>query len=200
MKPILKLTVAAAVSTLLPLPAVAQPAAAPPVKIEGFEEGMRQAFAEYKKGDTDAVTAKLRELLKLMEAQNTAKIGALLPDMIDAWKGENLRIDDAAGGGGSTISRNYASGENRILVRVVKDSPTVTELLPLFANEELIRMTQRKMHKISGQTAVMEGENKLQIVVDGRILVELEGDAATGETGLVAFANKLDLAALAKIK
>lgn len=195
MKSILKLIVVAAVSTLLPLPAKAQP-----VKIEGFEEGMRQAFAEYKKGDTDAVTAKLRELLKLMEAQGAAKIGALLPDAVDAWKGESLKIDDGAGGGGVSISRNYVSGENRIGVKVVKDSPTVTELLPLFANEELIRMTQRKMHKISGQTAIMEGENKLQIVVDGRILVELEGDAGTGETGLVAFANKLDLAALAKIK
>ena len=196
MKSILKLIVVAAVSAVLPLPAKAQP-----VKIEGFEEGMRQAFAEYKKGDTDAVTAKLRELLKLMEAQGAVKIGALLPDAVDAWKGESLKIDDgAAGGGGVSISRNYVSGENRIGVKVVKDSPTVTELLPLFANEELIRMTQRKMHKISGQTAIMEGENKLQIVVDGRILVELEGDAGTGETGLVAFANKLDLAALAKIK
>ncbi len=196
MKPILKLTVVAAVFTLLPLPVKAQP-----VKIEGFEEGMRQAFTEYKKGDTDAVTAKLRELLKLMEAQSAIKIGALLPDAVDAWKAESLKIDDgAAGGGGVSISRNYVSGENRIGVKVVKDSPTVTELLPLFANEELIKMTQRKMHKISDQTAIMEGENKLQIVVDGRILVELEGNAATGETGLVAFANKLDLAALAKIK
>ena len=196
MKPILKPIAIAVISSLLPLAAKDEPK-----KIEGFEEGMRQAFADYKKGDSEAVAAKLRELLKLMEQQGALKMGIVLPDAVGAWKGESLKTDDiGALGGGVSLSRVYVSGEHRITAKVVKDSPMVTQLLPLFANEELIRMTNRKTHKIAGETGIMEGENKLQIVVDGRILVELEGDAGTGETGLVAFAGKLDLAALAKIK
>ncbi len=196
MKSILKPIVAAVISFLLPLTAKGQPK-----KIEAFEEGMRQAFADYKKGDNEAVTAKLRELLKLMEEQGAAKVGTVLPDTVDAWKGETLKKDDiGAIGGGVSMSRIYVSGEHRITVKVVKDSPLVTQLLPLFANEDLIRMTNRKTHHIAGETGIMEGENKLQIVVDGRIYVELEGDPATGETELVAFARKLDLAALAKMK
>jgi hypothetical protein len=196
MKTLLKPIAFAVISSLLPVTAKDEPK-----KIEGFEEGMRQAFADYKKGDNEAVTAKLRELLKLMEEQGAAKVGTVLPDAVDAWKGESLKKDDiAALGGGVSLSRIYVSGEHRITAKVVKDSPMVTQLLPLFANEDLIRMTNRKTHHIGGETAIMEGENKLQIVVDGRIFVELEGDKATGETELVAFARKLDLAALAKMK
>ncbi len=196
MKTILKPIAFAIVSSLLPVTAKDEPK-----KIEAFEEGMRQAFADYKKGDNEAVTSKLRELLKLMEAQGAAKVGTVLPDAVDAWKGETLKMDDTGAlGGGVSLSRVYVSGEHRLTVKVVKDSPVVTELLPLFANEELIRMTNRKTHQISGNTGIMEGANKLQIVVDGRIYVELEGDPTTGETELVAFARKLDLASLAKIK
>jgi hypothetical protein len=196
MNSILKLLVLAAISSSLPLFAQGQPKPGDP-----FEEGMRQAFADYKKGDNDAVTLKLRELLKLMEGKAAQKVGLLLPDAVDAWKGESLVVDEAGSVvGGFSLSRSYTSGERKIAVKLVKDSPFIRELLPLFANEELIRMTNRKTHQIAGHTGIMEGENKLQIVVDERIYVELEGDKGTGETDLVAFASKLDLAALAKVK
>ncbi len=196
MKTLLKPIAFVVISFLSPVAAKDEPQ-----KIEGFEEGVRQAFADYKKGDHEAVTAKLRELLKLMEEKGAAKVGTVLPDAVEAWRGETLKKDDIAVlGGGVSLSRTYVSGVHRITAKVVKNSPLVTQLLPLLANEDLIRMANRKTHRIAGETAIMEGESKLQIVVDGRIYVELEGDKATGETALVAFARKLDLAALAKMK
>lgn len=192
----LKSIVAAILATVVPLMAKDEPK-----KVEDFEEGMRQVFADYKKGDNDAVTAKLRELLKLMEEKGAAKVSSLLPDKVNAWTGESLKRDDLTSvGGGVSISRVYISGARRIEVKVMKDSPLLAQLLPLFANEDLIRMSNRKTHRISGETAVMEGEHKLQIVVGGKIYVELAGDPGTGETELVAFARKLDLDALAKLK
>ncbi len=196
MKSILKPIVVVVLSSLLPLMAKDELK-----KIEGFEEGMRQVFAHYKKGDSEAVTAKLRELLKLMEEQGAAKVGSLLPDKVNGWNGETLKRDDlGAVGGGVSISRIYISGTHRIEVKVMKESPIMAQLLPLFANEDLIRMSNRKTQRISGETAVMDGEHKLQMVLGGKIFVELAGDEATGETELVALARKLDLAALAKMK
>lgn len=192
----LKSIIVAILATVVPLVAKDEPK-----KVEDFEEGMRQVFADYKKGDNDAVTAKLRELLKLMEEKGAAKVSSLLPDKVNAWTGESLKRDDLTSvGGGVSISRVYISGARRIEVKVMKDSPLLAQLLPLFANEDLIRMSNRKTHRISGETAVMEGEHKLQIVVGGKIYVELAGDPGTGETELVAFARKLDLDALAKLK
>ena len=154
---------------------------------------------DYKKGDNEAVSAKLRELLKLMDEKNAAKVGGLLPDTLEAWKGESVKRENVPGGGIS-MSRVYVSGEHRITVKVIKDSPMVTQLLPLLANEDLIKMTNRKTHRIAGETAIMEGEHKLQIVLDERIYVEFECDEAIGETELVSFATKIDLPRMAKLK
>ncbi|MES2660124.1 MAG: hypothetical protein V4689_15990 [Verrucomicrobiota bacterium] len=168
-------------------------------KADPFEDGMRQAFTDYKKGDNEAVTAKLRELLKIMDEKGAAKVGGLLPDTVEAWKGETVKREEVPGGGIS-MSRVYVSGENRVAVKVVKDSPLVAQLLPLLANDDLIKMTNRRTHRISGETAIMEGEHKLQIVLDERIYVEFVGGEATGETELVAFATKIDLSKMAKLK
>ncbi len=195
MKTILKLIVAVvAISPFLPAMGKEEP-----LRVEGFEEGMRQAFVDYKKGDSEAVTAKLRELIKLMEDKDAAKVADLLPDMVNGWKGETLNREEAPGGGIS-LSRIYVSGEHRITVKVIKDSPVVNQLLPLLMNDELIRLSNRKTSKISGEMAIMEGENKLQMVLDGRIYLELEGDETTGETPLTGFARKLNIAALKKMK
>jgi hypothetical protein len=103
-------------------------------------------------------------------------------------------------GGGISISRAYTLGKREITAKVIKDSPLVKQLIPLIANEDLLRLTNRKTYRISGETAVMEGARKLQLVVDGRILVELVGNEEVEEKDLVALARKLDLAALAKMK
>jgi hypothetical protein len=166
-----------------------------------FEEGMRQAFADYKKGDHEAVTAKLRELLKMMEERDAAKVGALLPEQLNGWKGGNLVKEDLGIlGGGVSIARTYSAGNREITVKAIKDSPLIKQLMPLLTNEDLIRATNRKTHRIAGETAIMDGERKLQMVLDQRIFVEITGDNTIGEKELVATARLLDLKALAKLK
>jgi hypothetical protein len=104
-------------------------------------------------------------------------------------------------GGGTSISRAYVSTGNRTLtVKVVKDSPLVKQLIRLLSNEDLIRASKRKTHRISGETAIMDGEQKLQLVLDQRIFVELTAGETVGETELVAAARELDLRALAAMK
>jgi hypothetical protein len=46
----------------------------------------------------------------------------------------------------------------------------------------------------------MEGEHKLQLVLDQRIYVELVSDETVAEKDLVAAARKLDLSEIAKLK
>jgi hypothetical protein len=189
-------TLLAIACCFLPLNVMGQ--ASPP---DRFEEGMRQAFADYKKGDHEAVTAKLRELLKMMEERDAAKVGALLPEQLNGWKGGNLvREDLGILGGGVSIARTYSAGNREITVKAIKDSPLIKQLMPLLTNEDLIRATNRKTHRIAGETAIMDGERKLQMVLDQRIFVEITGDNTIGEKELVAAARLLDLKALAKLK
>jgi hypothetical protein len=166
-----------------------------------FESGLRQVMEDYRKGDDAAVTEKLRILLKMMEEKGAAKVGETLPEEIEGWEGGALKREDlTVVGGGISISRTYVSGKKEVVAKVVKDSPFLKQLIPLIANEDLLKLTNRKTYRISGETAVMEGERKLQLVADGRILVELVGNAETEEKDLVALVRKLDLKALAKMK
>ncbi len=168
---------------------------------DAFEKGIREAYTSYQKGDHEEVAEKLRELLKLLEDSGAEEVGRLLPELLGDWRGESLRREDLGVlGGGISLLRTYVHGERKVTVKVVKDSPLVKQLLPLIANEDLIRLANRKSHRISGETAVMEGERKMQWVVDGRILVELSGDEETGERHIVALARQLDLRSLAKMK
>jgi hypothetical protein len=187
----------AIVTLSLPVLAAREPAGKPDL----FESGLRQVMDDYRKGDHAAVTEKLRVLLKMMEEKGAAKVGELLPETLAEWKGGSLKQDDlGVVGGGISISRAYTLGKREITAKVIKDSPLVKQLIPLIANEDLLRLTNRKTYRISGETAVMEGARKLQLVVDGRILVELVGNEEVEEKDLVALARKLDLAALAKMK
>ncbi len=172
-----------------------------PKKNDLFESGLRQVYEDYQKGDDAAVTEKLRILLKMMEEKGAAKVGELLPEILEEWKGGSLKQEDmTVVGGGISISRTYLSGKKEITAKVIKDSPLAKQLIPLIANEDLLKLTNRKTYRISGETAVMEGERKLQLVADGRILVELTGNAEAEEKDLVALVRKLDLNALAKMK
>lgn len=186
----------------LPLRLVAAPPEKKAAGPDAFEAGMRQAMTDYKKGDHEAVTAKLRELLKLMEEKGAAKVGEVLPEFLENWEGESLKRDDlSAVGGGICLSRLYKTSEGRSLTaKVIKDSPLTKLLMATLANEDLLRASNRKVHRVSGEPAVMEGEHKLQLVVDGRIYVEVAGDEETGEQQLIAFARKLDLQALKGMK
>jgi len=193
--------------TLLPILAVAVlsvPAVSAkedPKKPDLFENGLRQVMEDYRKGDDEAVIEKLRILTKMMEEKGAKKVGDLLPDAIDSWKGETLRQEDLAVlGGGVSMSRVYKSVKKEVAVKVIKDSPLVKQLIPLIGNEELMKLANRKTYSISGETAVMEGDKKLQLVVDKRILVELVANAEAEEKDLVTIARKLDLNALAKMK
>lgn len=189
-------TALALVSFLLPMAVTAEPPKADP-----FEEGMRQAFTDYKKGDIEAVTANLRKLLKLMEERDAEKVGETLPAELNGWRGGRVKHDDLGTvGGGVSVSRSYLSGRSDITVKVMKDAPAIKQLLPLLTNDELIRISNRKTYRISGETAIMDGGRKMQMVIDERIFVELVAGGEAGEKDLVSVARKLDLRALAKMK
>ncbi|RYD20393.1 MAG: hypothetical protein EOP88_15250 [Verrucomicrobiaceae bacterium] len=186
-----------ALSCALALPVLGQAPA--PAPADPFEAGMREAFTIYKKGDAEGTAKKLRELLKILDSKAVTKLGTLLPDALGDWKAEALKTEDSPSGG-VTMARTYTSGEKKVTIRVAKDSPQLTELLPLLVNEELLKLANRNVYKVNGHSAVMEGGNKLQVAVDERILVDLQSEGGATEPDLVDLAGKLDVASMAKIK
>jgi hypothetical protein len=175
--------------------------AADDLKPDAVELALREVYKSYKAGEDKQALEKMREVVKLLEVKVADKVGEQLPEKVEDWKGESLRKDDLALlGGGISISRVYVLEDAKITVKVMKDVPALKGAMALLGNEELLKLGNRKTMRISGQTAVMEGEHKLQLVLDGRIYVELLGNDKAGEKELVAFARKLDLRAISKME
>jgi len=170
-------------------------------KEDAVEMALREVFTTYKKGDDEAALTQMRALVKIMEEKAAAAVGEQLPAEVGDWKGESMKKDDLGiVGGGISISRVYVKEEDRVTVKVMKDAPAIQPLIALLGNEDLLALSNRKTTSIAGEKAVMEGEHKLQMVLDQRIFVELEGSENVGEKDLVALARKLDLRALSKLK
>lgn len=165
------------------------------------EAGLRQVYSTYKSGDNQEVLNQLRALVKLVESKAADAVSELLPAEVGDWKGESLNREDLTiAGGGISILRKYVSEEKQITVKVIKDAPVLKPMIDLIGNKDLLALSNRKTHRISGETAVMEGERKLQVVLDERIYVELVGNDKADEGDLVTLARRLDLRALAKLE
>lgn len=184
---------------LLAFPVIS--AAADDLKPDDVELALREVYKSYKAGEDKQALEKMREVVKMLEVKVADKVGEQLPEKVDEWKGESLKKEDLALlGGGISISRTYVLEDAKITVKVMKDVPALKGVMALLGNEELLKLGNRKTMRISGQTAVMEGEHKIQFVLDGRIYVELLGNDKAGERELVAFARKLDLRAISKME
>ncbi len=175
--------------------------AAEDLKPDEVELALREVYKSYKAGEDKQALEATREVVKLLEVKVADKVGEQLPEKVGDWKGESFRKDDLALlGGGISISRTYVLEDAKVTVKVMKDVPALKGVIAMLGNEELLKLGNRKTIWISGQTAVMDGENKLQFVLDGRIYLELLGNAKAGEKELVAFARKLDLREIAKLE
>lgn len=168
---------------------------------DAVESGLRDAYKLYQEQKFGEVSAKLREILKLLEEKEAAVVGEILPAMIDDWEGGELKREDLALlGGGFSLSREYYWGVKTVTVKLMKDSPILKGLLPLLQNEQLIELSGRKTHAILGETAVMEGDRKLQLVIDEKILVEVAGNEHAKESDVLGLARKLDVMRLKEMK
>lgn len=198
MKPIPSFLAAAA---FIAAPVFAQPTPAPSAAADPFEAGMRDTFAAYKKGEMETVSGKLHELITIVTQKTSAKIALLLTDKVGDWKGDPLEPrgpefpEDVA-----AAVRSYTSGDHRITVRIVRNQLMVEQLAPALVNEDLLRAANRNIHKLGPLNGVMDGEHKLEVLVQPKFHIAIEGNEQTPEAELVAFAEMLNLPALLKLK
>lgn len=170
-------------------------------KKDPVEQAFRDAWDYYKDGDEDNTLKALYDIIDRLEAKNQKRVENILPEEVGDWKGQDLKRDDLSGvGGGQSLSRVYGQEKERITVKIVKDSPLIKGVISLLANEQLLALSKRKTYQINGETAVMEGDSKLQMVVDKRIYLELVASEDADEIDLRSFARKLDTRKLGKIR
>ncbi|WP_435896107.1 hypothetical protein [Oceaniferula spumae] len=174
---------------------------ADPLKKDPVEKGLREAYDLYKKRNYGEVSDKLRELLKLLDEKNQKRAEVVLPEEVESWKGGDLvRENLDALGGGLSVKRHYKNERKNISVKLIKDSPIADNIMKLLTNDDLVALSKRKTHTVSGIRAVMENPRKLQMVIGDEILLEVVGDKDTDEQDVVGFTRKLDINLMKKMK
>ena len=111
-----------------------------------------------------------------------------------------VREDLSSVGGGVSVKRTYTLESKSITAKLIKDSPLIEKWLKVLANREALKFTGKKVHTIDGEAALVDNERKILISIEGKLLLELEGDNDCEAKDILAFARELDLKQMKKLE
>jgi hypothetical protein len=102
-----------------------------------------------------------------------------------------------------TAERNYSRGDSRVTIRMITDSPMMQGVMMMFSNPMFATSDGGKLERIGKQKAIVkyDEDNRsgdLQMVVNNRFLVMVEGDAVTRDE-LLTYAAAIDTKKLSEL-
>ena len=162
-------------------------------------DAIDQARKSYEAGNMTAAKQSLDLASQLVGQKNAESFGALLPQPLPGWTAE--KVETAAVGaamfGASSASRRYRSPDGHdVEVRITGDSALVMQFAQLFLNP-VIAGAMGKLIKIGDQRAIQTHEGAINMVVNNKYLVTVEGSADAGAK--LAYAQAVDIAKRSKM-
>ena len=171
--------------------------AASPARADEISDAIAEAQRAYQGGQVQAAQTALQEALQLLSQRAAAGLAAALPNPLPGWTAEEANTN-AAGGvglfGGSTATRTYRNArEQSVEIQVVSDNPMVAQLAAILANPMLAGAMGRLV-RVGEQRAIQSNDGDIQMLVDNRILVQVQGDAPA--EAKLAYARAINVARL----
>ncbi len=167
-------------------------------RADEISDAMEEARRAYGAGDSVAARTALEEALQLLGQRAAAGLATALPAPLAGWTAEEAESSAQAAhvfGAGTQASRTYRNAQDQtVTVRFATDSPMVAQIAVMLTNPTLAG-AMGKLVRVGALRAVQASDGDLQMVVENRILVTVEGDAPA-DTKL-AYARAVDPARLA---
>lgn len=171
--------------------------AAAPARADEISDAIGAAQRAYQAGRLQETQTALQEAMRLLAERAAATLGAALPDPLPGWTAEEVRTSAAGVSGvfGAAIaSRRYLDAQGRsVEIRVAGDNPMIGQLAVVMANP-MLAGALGQLVRIGDQRAIQSADGNLQMLVDNRILVQVQGDAAA--EAKLAYARAINLAGL----
>jgi hypothetical protein len=172
--------------------------AAAPARADDIANAITQAQRAYQGGQIQAAQTALQEALQLLAQRAAAGLADALPDALPGWTAEEA-TSNAAGAaglfGGSTASRSYRNAQGQTVeIQVMSDNPMIAQLGVIMANPMLAGAMGRLV-RIGEHRAIQGSDGNVQMLVDNRILVQVQGDAPA--EAKLAYARAINVARLA---
>jgi hypothetical protein len=173
--------------------------AALPAGADEITDAMDQARKAYQSGDLGEAKQQLDLASQLIGQKNAEGFAALLPKALPGWKQD--KTDTAAMGtsmfGASMATGRYtnAKGED-IEVQITGDSAMIAPLAAVFANPQFAG-AMGKLVRIGNQRAIVTKEGDVQMVVNNKFLVAVQGSGPADAK--LGYAQAVDIAKLSKM-
>jgi hypothetical protein len=168
-----------------------------PARADEVGDAIAEAARAWRAGDGNAARTALEEAMQLLAQRNASGMGAALPAPLPGWTAEAAESNTAALGvfGGTQASRTYTNAQGQtVRIQVTADNPIIAQLAMVMTNPAMAGAMGRLI-RIGGQRAIQTNSNEIQMLVDNRILVAVEGDAPV--EAKLAYARAIDLGRLA---
>ena len=169
----------------------------PPVLADETSDAIAAAQTAYEAGNLKAAAEALQAATRAIAVTKGALLTAALPPAPDGWTREDntsMAQDFAAIGGGTGTEAYYAAPDGTtIMINMMTDSPLVTGMMGMFATEQMMAM-MGKVVDLPG-VKMIEQDNALMGIVDGRLMVQIDGAPVDQ---LMPLASQIDYEALAR--
>lgn len=164
-------------------------------------EQIDQALKAYQSHDTRTAIAALDAAANLLRQSRAEGLKKLLPAAPYGWtadQAEATAVGAAMLGGGTTASRTYRNGSQRVEVQIIADSPVLQGMAALLGSP---------FAAIGGMQTVVVGGLRMSYSPDGnsyitmvadKIIVKVEGSKETPDATLKSFISTIDFAAIEK--
>ncbi|HWT11055.1 MAG TPA: hypothetical protein VN329_17920 [Roseomonas sp.] len=183
-------------SPLLATAVMAVLAATAPARADEVSDAIAEAQRAYQSGQVQAAQTALQEALQLIAQRAAAGLAAALPDALPGWTAEEPTSSAAGAGlfGGATASRSFRSAQGQTVeIQVMSDNPLIAQLGPILANP-MMAGAMGRLVRIGDQRAIQGNDGNIQMLVDNRILVQVQGDAPVDAK--LAYARAINVARL----
>lgn len=182
---------------LLAAALVALPLAA---QADEVTDAIDEARGAYEEGDLAYAKETLDYAAQLIARQRVEQLTASPPQPLDGWTMEEAESDAAAGlaifgGGGVAASRVYQSPDRKSAkITVMLDSPLVAQMGMMLSNPTMLSQ-MGEVFRIGRQQAVLTSDGDVQMMINNRALVQIEGTAAPED--MKAYAQAIDIRGIA---
>jgi hypothetical protein len=171
----------------------------PAVAADDILDAIDQARKAYTSGDMGSAKQSLDLASQLIGQKNAEGFAALLPKPLPGWKAGEVQTQALGqlGLGASTASRNYENAKgDHVDVQITGDSAMLMQFVTVL-NNPAIAGAMGKLVRIGNQRAIQTREGDINLVVNNKFLVTVNGSADAASK--MAYAQAVDVARLSKM-
>jgi hypothetical protein len=176
---------------LLALPALGQ--------ADDIEEQIQRGVKAYQDGQHREAIQELQFAISQLQELLNKEYLTLLPAPPAGWEAEDSEAQTmpaAILGGGTSISRSYLRGEERMEITMMADSPLLASLSMMLSNPAMLAAGGNvRPYRYESYRGIIEKQDngaEISLLVANRVLVKLSGDNIEGEKTLEGFLKAMD--------